>query len=64
MKEITAKYNVLQRQPFPDFYKKDPFKNFLKLTKKHLYQSLYLMKLLVSNLQLYRQREADTGVFL
>ena len=44
-KEAPAKDLALQKQPFPDVYKIDLFKKFLKLTGKHLFQSLYLMKL-------------------
>ena len=39
-----------------DVYKRCLFKNFLKLTGKHLYRNLYLMKLLASSLQLNRKR--------
>ena len=39
-KETPAKDLALQKQPFPDVYKKDLLKNFLKLTGKHLYRSL------------------------
>ena len=35
-KETPAKDLALQKQPFPDVYKKDILKNFLKLTGKHL----------------------------
>ena len=37
-KETPAKYIVLQRQPFPHDFKKSLFKNFLNLTRKHLYR--------------------------
>ena len=39
-KETPTKDLALHKQPFPDVYKKDLVKNFLKLTGKHLYRSL------------------------
>ena len=42
--DTPAKYIVLERQPFPDVYKKGPFKNFLNLTRKHLQRNLHLAK--------------------
>ena len=41
----SNKRSCSQKQPFPDVYKEDILKKFLKLTGKHLYRSLYLMKL-------------------
>ena len=43
-KETPAKDLALQKQPFQDVYKIGLLKHSLKLTVKHLYQSLYLMK--------------------
>ena len=39
-KETPTKDLALQKHPFPDVYKKDLLKNFLKLTEKRLYSSL------------------------
>ena len=43
----------IQKQPPEVFYKKGVLKNFTKFTGKHLYQSLFLIKLQASDLQLY-----------
>ena len=55
---------LLQKILFFRYCSSGLFKNFLKLTRKHLYRSLYLMKLLATSLELYRQRQPDAGVFL
>ena len=55
---------LLQKALFFRYCSSGLFKNFLKLSRKHLYRSLYLMKLLATSLELYRQRQPDTGVFL
>ena len=39
-KETPTKDVAIQKQPFPDVYKKGLLKNFLKLPGKHLYQSI------------------------
>ena len=51
LRKETAKDIILLKEPFPDIHKKVLFKNFLKFTGKHLYRSLYLIKLLASSLQ-------------
>ena len=43
----------LQKQPPKVFYKKSILKNFVKFTGKHQCQSVFLIKLQVSGLQLY-----------
>ena len=48
-KKTSAKDLPLQKQPLPDVYNERLLKNFLKLTGKNLYRSLYLMKLQASN---------------
>ena len=63
-KETPAEHLPLQKQSFADIYKKGLLKNFLKLTEKHLYRSLYLKNLYASNLQFYLTRDTDTDVFL
>ena len=42
---------MVQKQPLDVFYKKGALKNFAKLTGKHLWQSLFFIK--VAGLQLY-----------
>ena len=46
------------------FCKEDVFKNFVKLTGKHPYQSLFIIKLQSLGLQLYLKRGSGTSVFL
>ena len=46
------------------FCEKGVLKNFAKFTEKHLCQSLFLIKLQGSGLQLYWKRDSGTGVFL
>ena len=52
-KETTAKDLAPQKQPLTDVCKKVLLRNFLKLTGKHLYWSLYLIKLQTSSQALY-----------
>ena len=42
--------------------KKDALRNFVKFTGKHLCQSLFLIKLQGSGLQLYLKNDSGTGV--
>ena len=43
---------------------KGALKNFVKFTGKSMWQSLFLIKLLVSGLQLHYKRDSGTGIFL
>ena len=44
--------------------KKSVLRNFKNVTGKHLYQSLFLNKVVGQALQLYLKRDSGTGVFL
>ena len=44
--------------------KKGSLRNFAKFTGKHMCQSLFLIKLQASDLQLCLKRDSGTGVFL
>ena len=57
--------NNVQNQPPAVFYKKRFLKNFTKIHRKHLYQSLFFNKVEGTwGLQLYSKRNSGTGVFL
>ena len=52
-------HSTFKKQPPEVFYKKGVLKNSSQFTRKHLCQSLFLIKL-----QLYEKRDSGTGVFL
>ena len=54
---------TIQKQPVDVFCKKGFLKNFVKLTEKHLWQSLFLNKLQAWGLQIYLKKDSDTGIF-
>ena len=54
---------TIQKQPVDVFCKKGFLKNFVKLTGKHLWQSLFLNKLQAWGLQIYLKKDSDTGIF-
>ena len=55
-KETPTKDIALQKQPIADSYNESFLKNFLKITGKHLCQSLYLMKFQTSSQQFTEER--------
>ena len=53
-----------QKQSPGGILEKGALKNFAKITEKYLCQSLFLIKLMASGLQLYWKRYSGTDVFL
>ena len=52
-----------QKQSARDVLRKDVLKNFPKVTEKHLYPSLFLTKLQVSDWKLYGKIDSGRGIF-
>ena len=53
-----------QKQPPEMLYKKDVLKNFAIFTEKHLYMSLFLIKLKASSTAALSKWDYNTSVFL
>ena len=56
--------SVSQKQPPEVLYKKDVLKNFAVFTEKHLYMSLFLIKLKAFSTAALSKWDSNTSVFL